>query len=106
METAIVLAYLGACYFYAYLSLKLPRTFAPLKLAYLIISQFFLILLFGNLSMIVNNSINDISNLAWTVVYGNGIILAITIAYILIMIIFKRVFETVQEAVEKVEKEG
>ena len=131
MEFAIILAYFGSSFLYAYLSINLPNKFAPLKIAYLLASFFFLMLTFFNISIIshglisyqipmnvtqgnqtyeVNATITrlnysqDLRNLAFTVVYGNGIMLGITIFYMFILFL-KEIAKPLEKAVKSLERE-
>ena len=131
MEFAIILAYFGSSFLYAYLSINLPNKFAPLKIAYLLASFFFLMLTFFNISIISHGSISyqipmnvtqgnqtyevnatitklnyseDLKHLAYTVVYGNGIMLGITIFYMFILFL-KEIAKPLEKAVKSLERE-
>jgi len=112
----LVLTYLGTIFFYAYLSMNLPEKFAPLKIGYLVASFFFVIVMFGSFAVIlatpditftiplnvtyngtvytdVNSTVTQSTyakpfvDLFSIMLYGNAVILGLTVLYILIIIV-------------------
>ena len=133
MYLAFVITYIGIAFFYAYLSMKLNPQLAPLKIAYLLASFFFIILLCGNWNILLPHSYiqfqvpanvtyngktyevnitvvqipcsDQYKKMINTVLYGNVVMLGITVFMIIVMLI-KGTVEPVQEILELIERRG
>ncbi|MCS7135317.1 MAG: hypothetical protein NZ893_02665 [Candidatus Aenigmarchaeota archaeon] len=117
----LLLAFLGNAFLYAFLSWILPEKFAPLKIAYLLLTFFCIWGMFGSVEItdrLINVTFNPITNtttkivtfqqkenvvnLASYALYMNFIAFGITVAYIVIVLIIESLKPT-QKIIEKVE---